>query len=501
MPNEHAYLAMNRFGLGANKDLIKAFSTSYATPKVSSGSLKNAQDWLIQQLGPYRLQKAQWTSEQAITGFYAFKKQQKQAEEALKTARTTDKKPEKEPENNMMAGAINNRRAMMQKTRGLAEQTALSGIRSPQPLQARLLDFFSNHFALSRTNLAMTLLAPTLEVEAIAPYLHGSFTDMLVSVTSHPAMLLYLNNERSMGPNSLVGKRRKANNRRGTGLNENLAREIMELHTLGVNSGYNQDDVGELARAITGWSIGNVNRNEAPSFLFRKNMHEPGSRSLMGKTYKVKAKPKQMTALSLQYANKYPEMAQGLAILNHLAVHPSTAQHLSYKLAKHFISDEPSKSIVEQMTKTWLNTQGNISSVLQSLITHKDSWRLDSDKFKSPRAFILSACNACDVRKPNPSLFQTLEIMGHGFFNSGSPAGYPDEQGAWLGASALNSRIEWASHFANVIIKRKKLDPVQVAQSAMGPLLNESTLRAIKRAESKSQALALLLMSPEFQRR
>jgi uncharacterized protein (DUF1800 family) len=479
MPSEYTYIAMNRFGYGADRKSVKTLA--------KTSSLEGAQNWLLGQLKPYKLPAANWSSAESITAYYHYKIQEKNEKEgAVK-------------QNQMMQSQTNEmamqnykitRRALIESSKSLAQQTALANINHEQVLQSRLLDFFSNHFSVSRANLAMTLIAPTLEVEAIAPNLTEHFSDMLKAVTQHPAMLLYLNNQQSVGPNSKLALRQaKKKQKKRRGLNENLAREILELHTLGVGSNYTQNDVIELAKAITGWSIGSVKQLETPGFRFKKQANEPGTRTILGKTY------------PMPYAKA--ENEQGLKILHDLAKHAATAKHLSYKLAKHFISDTPSFELVNSMQSTWIKTKGHIPSVMKTLIQHKDSWQINSQKLKTPKEFVLSACRACGVNKPSPSLYTTLEILGHGFFNAGSPAGYGDDQDTWLGASALNSRIEWANHFASVVTKRKgnKGEPAQLANFALGPLLNNETLSYIKRAESKQQALALLLMSPDFQRR
>lgn len=479
MPSEFTYIAMNRFSYGADKRSVTALA--------ASDSLEDAQNWLIKQLSPYELPSANWNSSKAIVGYYHYKEQEKRAKKKLENLFVTE---QKKALTVAMQSYKSSRRSLVESSKLLAQQTALAHINSSQALQSRLLDFFSNHFSVSRTNLAMTLLAPTLEVEAIAPNLTQHFSDMLGAVTQHPAMLLYLNNENSTGANSKVAERQRKKKRgKVKGLNENLAREILELHTLGVGSGYTQTDVIELAKSITGWSIGSVKRKEPPGFKFRKQSNEPGTRTVLGKAYKMH--------------NTKGGNQQGLAILSDLAEHKATAKHLCQKLAKHFIADKPSSDLVNKMQSTWINTKGHIPSVMKVLIMHKDSWQISSQKLKTPREFVLSACRACGVSKPAPNLYNTLEILGHGFFNSGSPAGYPDEQEDWLGASALNSRIEWANHFASVISKRSggKREPAELANFALGPLLSSNTLDFIKRAESKQQALALMLMSPDFQRR
>ena len=479
MPSEYTYIAMNRFGFGADRKSVKALA--------QTSSLKDAQNWLLGQLTPYQLPAATWSSAESITAYYHYKLQEKSEEEAsVKQSQMMQLQPNEMAMQNYKL----TRKALIESSKSLAQQTALANINHEQVLQSRLLDFFSNHFSVSRANLAMTLIAPTLEVEAIAPNLTEHFSDMLKAVTQHPAMLLYLNNQQSVGPNSKLAVRQaKKKQKKVRGLNENLAREILELHTLGVGSGYTQNDVIELAKAITGWSVGSVKQSETPGFIFKRQANEPGSRTVLGKAYPMP---------NAEAANE-----QGLNILSDLAEHAATAKHLSYKLAKHFIADTPSSALVNSMQSTWMKTKGHIPSVMKTLIQHKDSWQLNSQKLKNPREFVLSACRACGVNKPSPNLYNTLEILGHGFFNAGSPAGYGDDQDTWLGASALNSRIEWANHFASVITKRKdnKGEPAELANFALGPLLSSDTLTYIKRAESKQQALALLLMSPDFQRR
>lgn len=471
MHSEYAYIAMNRFLYGTDNKSFDALQSKSSLPQVKQ--------WLISQLFEYKLDKNQWNSKKAIVGYYHFKQAQKQDEKMMQSDASTSKPQSKTIREELLKSTIN-----------LAEQTALANINHQQALQSRLLDFFSNHFSVTRQNFAMTLLAPTLEVEAIAPNLHLKFSDMLKAVIQHPAMLLYLNNEQSSGPNSPLVTRQKRNNKSPLrGLNENLAREILELHTLGVNGGYAQQDIIELAKAISGWSIGNAKREEPPEFKFRAFIHEPGTRTILAKRY-----PQTKSRLKHQ---------QGLEVLNDLALHPATASHVCYKLAKHFIADKPNKSIVTSMTQAWLDTDGDIPSVITSMINHDESWSPTLQKFKTPREFVISACRACDHTTLRPELYRTLVILGQGLFDAGSPAGYPDAQNAWLGVSALNSRIEWADHFAGIVTKRKatNLDVIALANRVLGPFLGDDTLQAIKQAESKQQALALFLMSPEFQRR
>ncbi|WP_371193883.1 DUF1800 family protein [Glaciecola sp. SC05] len=448
MISDAHFIAANRFGYGANDRDLQSLNT--ITPV----------SWLKQQLlEPYPLPKPAWSSQQAITDVYAFNTFRKGS--------------------GLDQGEVSKaRRTIVMKARAMAEQSVQQSFSTNRPLQARLLDFFSNHFSVSRANLSSLALAPTLEAEAIAPNLHGYFAQMLKQVVSHPAMIVYLNNERSVGPNSKVARRRKK-----AGLNENLGREVLELHTLGVNGGYTQQDVIELAKALSGWSIGNPEKDESAGFVFRHNAHEPGRRTILNKRY--------------AQINKSQGEAQGLGILNDLANHPQTAKHISHKLAKHFIADQPDQGLVDAMSAAFLSSQGHIPSVMNAMIDHPQSWQMTQQKLKTPRDFVISACRGCSVMSPRPSIYQLLEVLGQGLFNAGSPAGYADDASAWSGPQALMSRIEWSEHFA----KQVSADSLMLAPALLGGFLNEHTRTQIARAESQRQAITLLLMSPEFQRR
>lgn len=344
----------------------------------------------------------------------------------------------------------------------------------------RLFDFFSNHFSVSASGGAMKLLAPTLEREAIAPHLFGKFEDMLLAVESHPAMLVYLNNEKSFGPNSKAGlKSQQRKNKRG--LNENLAREILELHTLGVNGGYTQQDVAELAKTITGWSVHSAKDNSAaPGFLFRKYAHEPGTRTILGKTY---------TAVGVE---------QGKAVLQHLATHPATAKHLAEKLARHFVSDSPPSTLIAKLEAAWLTSQGNISHVMHTLIDSDEAWQPQKQKLKSPREFIISACRASGFTKwKKHQAINALAELGQRPFNAGSPAGFGDTATAWNGADALRAKIEFSAQAA----KRINTPAKTLIEQGFGNTLSPLSQHTILRAESQAQARALFFLTPEFIRR
>ena len=328
----------------------------------------------------------------------------------------------------------------------------------------------------------MRFLAPTLEWEAIAPNLMGNFSDMLIAVISHPAMLLYLNNAKSIGPNSIIGKKRSKR-----GLNENLAREVLELHTLGVDSGYSQQDIIELAKAISGWSIVRHTKEAEYSkdnaFIFRANTHEPGSRIILNKQYPADAKGP----------------GQGKMILTDLANSPATALHVCTKLARHFVSDIPEPRLIKQMTNVWQETQGNLKAVMSALIKSEFAWQTEAQKYKSPREFMISSYRAIGRKIPNgKTLVNHLQQLGQTPYQASSPAGFGDLRSTWDGSDALFNRIEWSAHISKKI---RNVDVINLAKSALGENIKDHTLVILKRSENQQQAISLLFMSPDFLQR
>jgi uncharacterized protein (DUF1800 family) len=437
-----ATIAANRFGYGARPNEINLAS-------------KDPQSWLINQLQPVQFNNKLPTSAAVVTTVKEYRMQQKKDKMTGNTKSASNKE--------------------FRKTiRELTADGVRQAIRSENSISWRLLDFFSNHFSVSGNGLILKALAPTLEREAIAPHLFGNFESMLMAVVMHPAMIIYLNNERSFGPNSRLGKKR------GKGLNENLAREILELHTLGVNSGYNQKDVTELAKAITGWSVINSKKEKGEGFRFRVNGHEPGERTLLGKNY----------------ANK--GVNQGKLMLLDLARHPSTAQFICNKLVRHFISDTPDPKLVNKLESTWKATNGDIRKVMITLIRSKEAWQESAEKFKTPRDFVISSFRAIGRKNiKSKQLLNSLDGLGQQPFNAGTPAGFSDEKMSWDGSSALMKRIDWSLLLAGY----QKKDVKKVMSNTLSYVVSEHTFQMVSRAESRQQAYALLLMSPEFQRR
>jgi uncharacterized protein (DUF1800 family) len=360
-------------------------------------------------------------------------------------------------------------------------------VATERPFIERLVHFWSNHFAVSVDKIAVLGLAGGLEREAIRPHVLGSFADLLLAVERHPAMLLYLDNHLSIGPGSDLARRvAKRRSGREVGLNENLAREILELHTLGVGGGYSQADVTTLAKVITGWSIGGGPGRLADgtpgTYIFRESFHEPGPQTLLGRRYAQTGE------------------SQGMAVLRDLAIQPATARHVSTKLARHFVADDPPAAVVERLTRAWLDGGGALLPVYRALVDSPEAWRPTLAKFKTPADLVHSTYRALDLPAARGRLaLASFERLGQRTWSPGSPAGWPDRAVDWDGPAALMARIEWAGQIADRLGDRRRA--LDLAESSLGPALSVPTRGALAQAASGAQALHLLLVSPEFLRR
>ncbi len=364
---------------------------------------------------------------------------------------------------------------------------AQSAALTARPFGERLVHFWSNHFAVSADKGAIFGLAGTLENEAIRPHVNGRFVELLTAVEKHPAMIAFLDNQFSVGADSEAARfAAQRNAKRPFGINENLAREILELHTLGVDGGYTQQDVTSFAQIITGWSIGGgkgrLAGGETGRFFFRDNLHEPGPKRFLGRVYAQDAD------------------AQGEAVLADLARHPSTAHFIATKLARHFIADDPPPVAVERLARTYLKSGGELPQVYAALIESPEAWDASMNKFKTPEDFVFSTLRALDVAPQKPQeVIRSFDLLGQRQYTPGSPAGWADTSKSWDGSDALMHRVLWAS----LVAERydRGFDPLNVAAASLGGFARPETLTALRRASSGSQALALLLLSPEFQRR
>lgn len=457
-PIAEEVIALNRFGLGARAD---------------EPAPADARRWLRDQFDRHEIVPAAFASARACTEIAA------EFSEIRLDMKSGDKEANKAA-----------RKALRKKGQELyrseVDMRALAALSTPTPFIERLVHFWSNHFAVSANKPQVTVMAGAFEREAIRPHVLGRFQDMLLAVERHPAMQSFLDQIRSTGPNSPAARRAVARNApRKRGINENLAREIMELHTLGVRSGYSQKDVTEFALALTGWSVGRprAEREEEPGvFTFRSALHEPGPRTIMGKTYNE------------------PGEGQAIAILRDLASSEATAKHVATKLARHFIADEPPAAAVERLSAAFSQSGGNLPMVYEVLINAPEAWISRPVKFKTPWEWIISALRGLGRQDIGGFSFAPLlNQLGQPVWRPGSPAGYDDIAASWAAPGALVRRVELVQRL--VAKTGGGSDPRKLARKLFPNSLSPLTESEIDRAESAPTGLALLLVSPEFLRR
>lgn len=371
-------------------------------------------------------------------------------------------------------------------------------VTSPHGFFERLVAFWSNHFTVSASRLQAAALVGPFEVEAIRPHILGRFRDMLSAVVRHPAMLIYLDQTSSIGPNSEL-----AHSRPDLGLNENLAREILELHTLGVNGGYTQTDVTQFARLLTGFSVEPV---AVEGFLFQHDRAEPGEKHLLGKVY----------------GGGIGQEKEVQQALDDLAAHPSTARFIANKLARHFVADHPPRDLIKALETVFLENGGDLPSLYRVLVEHRESWNLFGRKVKTPFDFVVSGLRAVGARakqlapqpgdpkkdmqmnrnvmrsRPNKLAVGSLTVLNQPIKKAPGPDGWPDEAESWIHPQGISGRLEWALAVAR---KFPQADPVEFLRNTLGSFTNERIMRVIEGAESREEAVALVLASPEFNRR
>jgi uncharacterized protein (DUF1800 family) len=463
-------IAANRFGLGSRPGELDAIGG-------------NGRDWLRAQLkdSPPRLSDAQLMASSDILVEALDLRQEIRASRQAATAATAD--------------TVAAQTAVLMKVPQLlrpiymVEATARfkQAVSTDRPFIERLTQFWTNHFAVSVDKSLLLGLAGSLEREAIRPNVLGNFSDLLLAVESHPAMLLYLDNHLSVGPDSKAARNvERRHTERKVGINENLARETLELHTLGVGGGYTQADVTSYAEVITGWSIG-ASQSRRPQgdpgkFMFRAELHEPGPKVVLGK--------------------RYPDTGyeQGVAVLRDLANNPSTARFIATKLARHFIADDPPGKAIDRIAQAYMTSGGNLPTVYRALIDSPDAWTQQLSKYKTPSDYIVSSFRGLQIPMENVRApLAPFELLGQRNYGPGSPAGWPDRSADWDGGSALMKRIEWADAVGQKIGNYR--DAVDLAPQLLGETLTSATRTAIARAASGSQAVTLLMAAPEFMRR
>ena len=343
----------------------------------------------------------------------------------------------------------------------------------------RLVVFWSNHFCISATKGELARIwAGAFEREAIRPHVLGRFADMLKAVEQHPAMLFFLDNQQSLGPDSRAGQNRKR------GLNENLAREIMELHTLGVGGGYSQEDVTALARIITGWTFaGRQGQLGTPgSFVFNTNAHQPGAQMLLGKSYEATG------------------LAQGETALADIARHPSTAIFIATKFVRHFVADEPPPALVARLSDIFVKTDGDLKALATALVDSDEAWKAPLTKMRSPYDFLVASGRLLARMPEDPGRYLNgLNLLGQPLWSPSGPNGFADTNAAWAAPEGMKLRLDIAAQIGARL--GNNIDPLDLLEFAAADAASIETRRAVERAESRQQALALLLMSPEMQRR
>ncbi len=357
------------------------------------------------------------------------------------------------------------------------------GFTTDKPFAERLVWFWSNHFTVSSANGRAAPFVGAFEREAIRPHINGTFEEMTQAVVHHPAMLLYLDNAESIGPDSPAGRRT------GKGLNENLGRELMELYTLGVDGGYTQADVDALAKLLTGWSIDRDGGGDT-GFRFYPFRHEPGEIALRGKTY--------------------PSGYEGgMAAVSDLARDPATARHIAGKFAIHFIGDDPPAASVAQLEKTFTDSGGNLKALAAAVVDDPAAWSQTQRKMRNPVEYVTAAYRLLNLprsgEQPENWVKQVrgamgaTRIMGEFPLSAPAPKGWPDVSEAWSGPDAVLDRVEWARQVGQRL--PAGFDDSAVAEMGLGPLVRPATETAMGQAATPGEAVALLLASPEFQRR
>lgn len=361
--------------------------------------------------------------------------------------------------------------------RGLLFTAELRGylgrlIATPTPFRERLVAFWTNHLAVSGRDGSTAALVGDYVRRAIRPHVTAPFATLLKAAVRHPAMLVYLNQDSSVGPDSAFGRRT------GRGLNENLAREVLELHTLTPAAGYSQADVTAFAALLTGLA---VERNAEPrGTVFRAGSHQPGEKTVLGRAFP-------------------PGEASIDAALDWLAAHPATHRHLARKLARHFVADDPPPAVVDRLAGVLRDTGGDLGAVSRALVALPEAWDPPLSKFRAPTELVVAALRALGGDAGLSELaLGSATALGQLVWSPAAPNGWPDEAAAWIHPEGMLLRLDRLHALAGRFARR---DAREALDLALGPLASDRTREAVLRAGSNREALTLLLGSPEFQRR
>jgi uncharacterized protein (DUF1800 family) len=466
-----AAIAVTRFGLGARPGEIQE-------------AKRDPRGFLKAQIRAEGADQPQADAPNAHQRISEFRDYQKERQTERRERKDGDAQPEADEKRDPVKMA---QRMLREETGGDFIARAQLGASTPAGFRERWTLFWANHFTVSAVKLQTATVVGPFEQEAIRPHVFGRFGDLLGAAETHPAMLLYLDQAQSIGPDSMAAQRMGRGlgpQKHKAGLNENLAREILELHTVGVNGGYAQADVTEFARAMTGLSIGGLREDPAMTgtTVFREAAHEPGVRTVMGV--------------------RYPQAGKGqfAAILTDLAAKPQTARFVCGKIARHFVADDPPPALTERLAQVWMGTGGDLSQVANALIAAPEAWDPAPRKFKTPYDFLISSWRAAGgTPRDIGAIAPTLTGLGQKPFAAPSPKGWPEETEAWAAPDAIVKRMVWAQRFAARAVGDR--DPKALAADALGARLAPGSATAFARSECRAEGLALLLMSPEFLRR
>ncbi|MFM1976426.1 MAG: hypothetical protein RL145_1272 [Pseudomonadota bacterium] len=464
----NAVIAANRFGLGARPGELTQIARD---PKA----------WLLNQIG--QTQSTTLRSDNLLSSAQAFEVLQ-----GYQQARAAQQRNAASPSPAVTMDERVRLADLVGKTTGPEIEARIQhAVTTPAPFAERWVQFWSNHFTMAVRNLQTTPFPGSFEREAIRPHVWGRFEDLLIKAETHVGMLIYLDQAQSIGPNSEAAKTQQGR-RRAAGLNENLAREILELHTLGADGGYAQADVTEFARALTGWTVAGARLRrlaqgaKTGTAIFVPAMHEPGSRTILGKNFAATGE------------------RQALEVLAHLARQPQVAKRIAFKVAQHFVADDPPPALVTRLETSFRQSGGDLSALAKTLVQSPEAWAPEARKFKTPNDFLISTMRASGANATSTqALRSTFEQLGQTPWRAPSPKGWPDVASEWAAPDAILKRIDWANLAADVI--GETFQPIAFAESALGSALTDKTKTAISRAQTARQGIVLALMSPEFQRR
>ncbi|ESQ80159.1 DUF1800 family protein [Asticcacaulis sp. YBE204] len=491
-PETRAAIAFSRFGLGVTPT---GYGGALSDPQAALKAELKAPPALSAELSPIQKDLAFSNALPGSPELLVQIRDYNQARRMMREKAADAEKPKEMSPNMMgdMAGGMSGDMTKPDPKRQMADDTQKlpqavlqaegkaridAWMKAPIGFHERLVMFWANHFAVSvDKGIPVRVLAGAYEREAIRPHVTGKFRDLLLAAERHPAMQTYLDNDASVGPNS------QANRNAKRGLNENLAREILELHTLGVNGGYSQADVTSFAKVITGWGVARTPRalSDGESFQFNARAHEPGAHVVLGKTYADDGE------------------RQGVRVLEDLARHPATAKHIATKLVRHFVADQPPPALVDRLAKRFTDTDGDLTAVYTVLIDAPESWDAPRSKFRSPQEYLIALLRATGSPLPPQRLYQTLRAMGQPLWQPPGPNGFSDMAAVWATPEGLSTRLDVTYQFADRYAA--KTDPRDFAEARLSGLITDATRKSVAQAETRAQGLSIVLLSPEFMRR